>query len=87
MPAEPTTRTVVPSSAAETTKSTAYDTLTVSARGSTLATYSNVNASSGYVQKTLTVTGTGSTQLLFTGVEGAKLATSFVIDDVTLTAH
>ena len=56
------------------------------ARGSTLATYSNVNGSSGYVQKTLTISGTGSTTVTFTGTEGSQIATSFVIDDVTLTA-
>lgn len=35
--------------------STAYDKLTVKAGSTTLATYSNVNATSGYVQKALTV--------------------------------
>jgi hypothetical protein len=66
------------------TASTAYDKLTVAARGSTLATYSNVDASSGYVQKTLTLTGTGSTTVSFAGTEGSQLQTSFVLDDVTL---
>jgi hypothetical protein len=68
------------------TGSTAYDKLTVAARGSTLATYSNVNGTSGYVQKTLTISGTGSTTVTFTGVEGSQIATSFLLDDVTLTA-
>jgi hypothetical protein len=68
------------------TGSTAYDKLTVAARGSTLATYSNVNGTSGYVQKTLTISGTGSTTVTFTGVEGTQIATSFVLDDITLTA-
>jgi hypothetical protein len=68
------------------TGSTAYDKLTVAARGATLATYSNVNGTSGYVQKTLTISGTGSTTVTFTGVEGTQIATSFVLDDVTLTA-
>ena len=68
------------------TGTTAYDKLTVAARGTTLATYSNVNASSGYLQKTLTVTGTGSTTVTFTGVEGSQIQTSFVLDDITLTA-
>jgi hypothetical protein len=68
------------------TGSTAYDKLTVAARGSTLATYSNLNASSGYLQKTLTISGTGSTTVTFTGVEGSQIQTSFVLDDVTLTA-
>ena len=69
----------------ETTTTTAYDKLTVTAKGATLATYSNLNASSGYVQKSLTVTGSGSTTITFTGVEGTQIATSFVLDDVTLT--
>jgi hypothetical protein len=70
---------------AETTTTTAYDKLTVAARGTTLATYSNLNASSGYVQKSLTIAGSGSTAITFTGVEGSQLQTSFVLDDVTLT--
>ncbi len=70
----------------ETSTTTAYDKLTVAAHGSTLATYSNLTASSGYVQRTLTVTGTGSTTLTFTGIEGSQVQTSFVIDDVTLSA-
>jgi hypothetical protein len=69
----------------ETTTSTAYDKLTVTAGGTTLATYSNLNAASGYAVKTFTVSGTGSTTLTFTGVEGSQLQTSFVVDDVTLT--
>ncbi len=69
----------------ETTTTTAYDKLTVTAKGSTLATYSNLNASTGYVPKTLTVTGSGSTTITFTGVEGSQIQTSFVLDDVTLT--
>ena len=69
----------------ETTTTQAYDKLTVAARGTTLATYSNLNASTGYVQKTLTITGSGSTTITFTGAEGTQIATSFVLDDVTLT--
>ena len=71
----------------ETTTSTAYDNLTVTAGGSTLATYSNLNAASGYVLKTFTVAGSGSKTLTFTGVEGSQLQTSFVVDDVTLTPY
>jgi hypothetical protein len=70
----------------ETTTTSAFDKLTVAARGSTLATYSNLNASSGYLQKTLTVTGSGSTAITFTGVEGTQIQTSFLLDDITLTA-
>ena len=68
------------------TASTAYDNLTVTAGGSTLATYSNLDGSSGYVQKSLTVSGTSSKTVTFTGVEGSQIQTSFVLDDVTLTA-
>jgi hypothetical protein len=67
------------------TGTTAYDKLTVASSGTTLATYSNVNGSSGFVQKTLTVTGSGSKTITFTGVEGTQVATSFVLDDITLT--
>ena len=39
-------------SGSETTSSTAYDKLTVTAGSTTLATYSNLNHNSGYAQKT-----------------------------------
>jgi hypothetical protein len=71
--------------------STAYDTLKVqliTAAGSyvTLATYSNTNASSGYVLRTLDLGAyKGQTvQLNFYGVEDSSLQTSFVIDDVSV---
>ncbi|MEH1028127.1 M28 family peptidase [Micromonospora profundi] len=73
---------------AETTTSTAYDKLTVRMGSTTLATYSNLNASSSYVQRTLNVAAyAGQTvTLTFTGTEDSSLQTSFVIDDVTLQA-
>ncbi|MFF5055999.1 M28 family peptidase [Micromonospora sp. NPDC000663] len=73
---------------AETTTSTAYDKLTVRMGSTTLATYSNLNASTSYVQRTLNVAAyAGQTvTLTFTGTEDASLQTSFVIDDVTLQA-
>ncbi|MGW3617330.1 M28 family peptidase [Micromonospora arida] len=73
---------------AETTTSTAYDKLTVRMGSTTLATYSNLNASSSYVQRTLNVASyAGQTvTLTFTGTEDSSLQTSFVIDDVTLQA-
>ncbi|MET8233907.1 M28 family peptidase [Micromonospora sp. NPDC005298] len=73
---------------AETTTSTAYDKLTVKVGSTTLATYSNLNASTSYVQRTLNVAAyAGQTvTLTFTGTEDASLQTSFVIDDVTLQA-
>jgi hypothetical protein len=71
--------------------STAYDTLKVqliTAAGSsvTLATYSNTNASSGYVLRTIDLGAyKGQTvQVNFYGVEDGSLQTSFVIDDVSV---
>ncbi|MFI0542490.1 M4 family metallopeptidase [Streptomyces sp. WSLK1-3] len=72
---------------AETTTSTAYDKLTVTAGSTTLATYSNLNAASGYVQKSFSLSAfAGQTVTLkFTGVEDSSLQTSFVIDDTAVT--
>jgi len=71
--------------------STAYDTLKVqviTAAGTyvTLATYSNADASSGYVLRTLDLGAyKGQTvQVNFYGVEDGSLQTSFVIDDVSV---
>ena len=78
-------------SSQETTTSTAYDTLRVQATSggttTTLATYSNLNKGSSYVQRTLNMSAfTGKTvTLTFTGTEDSSLATSFVIDDTSLT--
>ncbi|MEU8375669.1 M4 family metallopeptidase [Micromonospora sp. NPDC048894] len=67
--------------------STAYDKLTVKAGSTTLATYSNVNAASGYVQRSFDVSASaGSTVTIsFSGVEDSSLQTSFVVDDTALT--
>ncbi|MFF7761842.1 M4 family metallopeptidase [Streptomyces griseorubiginosus] len=72
---------------AETTTSTQYDKLTVTAGSTTLATYSNLNAASGYVQKSFSLSAfAGQTVTLkFTGVEDSSLQTSFVIDDTAVT--
>ncbi|MGW2715090.1 M4 family metallopeptidase, partial [Streptomyces sp. NPDC001356] len=69
------------------TGSTAYDKLTVTAGSKTLATYSNVNAASGYSQKSFDLSSlAGSTVTLkFNGVEDSSLQTSFVVDDTALT--
>lgn len=78
-------------SSQETTTTTAYDTLRVQATSggttTTLATYSNLNKGSSYVQRTLNMSAfTGKTvTLTFTGTEDSSLATSFVIDDTSLT--
>ncbi len=71
----------------ETTTSTAYDKLTVTAGSTTLASYSNLNTSSGYVQRTVDLsTFAGQTVTLkFTGTEDSSLQTSFVIDDAAVT--
>ncbi|WP_181794880.1 hydrolase [Streptomyces sp. WELS2] len=77
---------------AETTTSTAYDTLKVQVlNGSgtvlrTLATYSNLDAATGYTQRTFDLGGyAGQTVTLkFTGTEGSKYQTSFVVDDTAL---
>ncbi|MBW8848849.1 MAG: hypothetical protein JF607_28310 [Burkholderiales bacterium] len=79
----------------ETTTSTAYDTLKVQVLNSsgtvlaTLATYSNLNAASGYVLKSLNMNAyIGQTVTIkFLGAEDSSLATSFVLDDVTLTVQ
>ena len=78
-------------SSQETTTTTAYDTLRVQATSggttTTLATYSNLNKGSSYVQRTLNMSAfTGKTvTLTFTGTEDSSLATSFVVDDTSLT--
>ncbi|MFN8011292.1 MAG: immunoglobulin domain-containing protein [Holophagaceae bacterium] len=77
---------------AETTTTTAYDTLKVQVRNSsnavlaTLATYSNLNKNTGYAQKTFDLSAyKGQTvRVYFEGVEGGTLQTSFVIDDASL---
>ncbi|WP_035844742.1 M4 family metallopeptidase [Kitasatospora azatica] len=68
------------------TGSTAYDKLTVTANGTTLKTYSNVDAATGYTQRTIDLSAyAGQTVTLkFTGVEDTSLQTSFVIDDAAV---
>jgi zinc metalloprotease ZmpA len=71
---------------AETTTTTAFDTLTVSLGGTTLATFSNLNHATGYQQRSFNVANrAGQTvTLLFTGREDVSLQTSFVVDDTAL---
>jgi hypothetical protein len=73
---------------AETTTTTAYDTLKVQIGSTTLATYSNLNAASGYSLKTFNLSSyAGQTVTLkFTGSEDSSLQTSFVLDDTALNA-
>ncbi len=78
---------------AETTTTTAFDTLQVQIRNSantvlaTLATYSNLNKSTVYVQKSFDVTAyKGQTiRVYFLGIEDSSLQTSFLIDDTAVT--
>ncbi|WP_354644596.1 putative Ig domain-containing protein [Kitasatospora camelliae] len=65
---------------------TAYDKLTVTANGTTLATYSNLNAAAGYQQRTFNLAAYAgqSVTLKFTGAEDYTKQTSFVLDDITL---
>ncbi|RCS29333.1 xanthomonalisin, partial [Rhodanobacter denitrificans] len=75
--------------------STAYDTLKVQVLNSsgsvlaTLATFSNVNAATGYAVHTANLTPyIGQTVTIkFTGSEDSSLQTSFVLDDITLTVQ
>ncbi|HEY0698725.1 MAG TPA: M4 family peptidase, partial [Micromonospora sp.] len=77
---------------AETTTTTAYDTLRVQVLNSsgtvlaTLATYSNLNKATGYSQKTFSLAAyKGQTVTVkFTGTEDSSLQTSFVVDDTAL---
>ncbi|HST47372.1 M4 family metallopeptidase [Jatrophihabitans sp.] len=69
----------------ETTTTVAYDTLTVKAGSTVLATYSNLNKNTGYVLKSFTVPA-GTTSVSFTATEDVSLQTSFVIDDTAFNA-
>jgi putative Ig domain-containing protein len=69
----------------ETTTTVAYDKLTVKNGSTTLATYSNLNHISGYAAHTFTVPA-GTNTISFTGTEDSSLQTSFVLDDITVTA-
>jgi len=77
---------------AETTTTTAYDTLKVQVLNSsgtvlsTLHTYSNLDHNSGYAQHSFSLSGhAGQTiTLKFTGHEDYELQTSFVIDDTAV---
>ncbi|GAA0622650.1 M20/M25/M40 family metallo-hydrolase [Kribbella sandramycini] len=76
---------------AETTSSVVYDTLKVQivdgGTTTTLATYSNLNKGSAYVEKTFNVLAyKGKTVTVkFLGAEDSSLQTSFVVDDTALT--
>ncbi|MFJ3632825.1 M28 family peptidase [Streptomyces sp. NPDC090112] len=63
-----------------------YDRFTVTVAGQTLASFSNLDAASGYVEKSYDLSAfAGQTVTLrFNGVEDQSLQTSFVVDDVTV---
>jgi hypothetical protein len=75
------------------TGTTAYDTLKVQVVSggttTTVATYSNASAASGYVLKTVDLSAyVGKTiTLKFVATEDSSLQTSFVLDDISLTAQ
>jgi serine protease len=74
-------------STAETTTTSAYDTLSVSVNGTKVgSTYSNLNAG-GYAQRQVTLSSyAGQTVTIkWTGTEDVSLATSFFVDDTALT--
>nr|WP_260606880.1 M4 family metallopeptidase [Streptomyces sp. WAC08241] len=73
----------------EETDSLAPDTLTVRANGVSLATYSNLDASAGYVRKTLDLGPLAGqyVTLTFTSVEDLAVPTYFMIDDTEFTLH
>src|SRR5215467_10339564 len=77
---------------AETTTTTAYDTLKVQVLGSsgtvlsTLHTYSNLNHNTGYAKRSFSLSSYAGKKitLKFTGAEDYELQTSFVIDDTAI---
>lgn len=79
----------------ETTTTTAYDTLKVRGRGSnnkvlaTLATYSNLDKGTSFVQRSFDLSAYKGkmVRIYFLGVEGSTVQTSFIIDEVTVTAR
>jgi subtilisin family serine protease len=80
---------------AETTTTTQFDRLQVQVRNSsntvltTLATFSNLNKTTGYVLRTFDLTAfKGQTvRIYFLGTEDSSLQTSFVIDDTSCTTQ
>jgi len=74
---------------AETTTTTAFDKLTITANGTTIATFSNLNHASGYQQHSYSLGSfAGSTVTVkFTGTEDSSLQTSFVVDDTAINTN
>lgn len=80
---------------AETSTTKAWDTLKVQVQNSsgavlaTLATYSNLNKGSTWLNKSFDLSAwKGQTvRIAFVGVEGSTIATSFLVDDVSVTVQ
>jgi Putative Ig domain len=74
---------------AETTTTTAYDKLTITANGTTIATFSNLNHASGYQQHTYSLGSLAGSAVTvkFTGTEDSSLQTSFVVDDTAINTN
>jgi subtilase family serine protease len=74
---------------AETTTTTAFDKLTVTANGTTIATFSNLNHNTGYTQHTFSLGSSAgsSVTVKFSGTEDSSLQTSFVVDDTAITPN
>ena len=71
---------------AETTTTTQFDKLTITANGTTLATFSNLNHATGYLQHSFSL-GSFAGQAVtvkFTGTGDSSLQTSFVVDDTAV---
>lgn len=71
---------------AETTTTTQFDKLTITANGTTLATFSNLSHNTGYAQHSFSLGSlAGQTVTLkFSGTEDVSLQTSFVVDDTAV---
>jgi hypothetical protein len=67
--------------------SVAYDKLKVTANGTTVQSFSNVNQGTGYVKRTVSLSSYAgqSVTIKWTGTEDSSLATSFLVDDTALT--
>ncbi len=65
----------------------AYDKLAVTANGTSVQSYSNVNKGTGYVKRTVSLSAYAgkSVTITWTGTEDSSVATSFLIDDTALT--
>ena len=74
---------------AETTTTTPFDKLTITANGTTLATFSNLNHNTGYAQQSYSLSSFIGQKitLKFTGTEDSSLQTSFVIDDTAVSPN